>query len=99
MVIRIGGMRRKSRYKLKKEIRRRGKISFSRYFQRFDSGDRVNLVLEPSVHEGMFHARFFNKAGIIKSKRGFCYEVTINDRGKEKDLIIHPVHLKKVEGA
>lgn len=95
MVKRIGGTRRKSRDKLKKDIRRKGKISFSAYFQAYNIGDRVNLFLEPSVHEGMFHARFHMKSGVVKGKRGFSYEVSINDKGKEKMLIIHPIHLRK----
>ena len=100
MVMRKGGSRRKSRHKLKKDIRRKGKISFSSYFQAYAAGDKVHLVAEPSVHEGLFHRRFCMRAGIISGKRGFCYEVTINDGNKEKMLIVHPVHLKKdLQGA
>jgi large subunit ribosomal protein L21e len=95
MVKRIGGLRRKTRYKLRKEKRRRGKVSITRYFQSFNFGDRVYLSAESAVQKGMYHPRFMGKSGIIKSKRGKCYEVTINDLGKEKTLIIHPVHLRK----
>ena len=95
MVKRIGGMRRKTRYKFRKEKKLRGKISLTRYFQSFDDGDKVYLTLESSVHKGMYYPRFMGKTGIIKGKRGKCYEVSINDIGKEKTLIIHPVHLKK----
>ena len=95
MVKRIGGLRRKTRYKFRKEKRSRGKISMTRYFQSFNVGDRVYLGVEPSVQKGMYYPHFMGKSGIIKSKRGKCYEVTINDLGKEKTLIIHPVHLKK----
>jgi large subunit ribosomal protein L21e len=95
MVERIGGLRRKTRYKLRKEKRARGKISITRYFQSFNAGDRVYLDAEPAVQKGMYHPRFMGKTGIIKGKRGRCYEVAINDIGKGKKLIIHPVHLKK----
>ena len=95
MVKRIGGLRRKTRYKFRKEKRNRGKISMTRYFQSFNAGDRVYLSIEPAVQKGMYHPRFMGKSGIIKSKRGKCYEVTINDLGKEKTLVIHPVHMKK----
>ncbi len=37
------------------------------------------------------------KSGVVKAKQGFCYLVTHNDRGKEKDLIVHPVHMKRIE--
>lgn len=94
MVRKIGGPRRKSRYKLKKERREKGKISVSRFMQSFEAGQRVNLSIEPSIHKGAYHLRFIGKTGIIKGKRGNCYEVCIHDGGKEKLLIVHPVHLK-----
>ncbi len=96
MVTRKGGFRRKTRYKLRKQKRNRGKISLSNYFQSFNAGDRVSLCAEPAVQKGMYHPRFMGKSGVIKSKRGNCYEVTINDGGKEKMIIVHPVHLKMV---
>lgn len=95
MVKRIGGLRRKTRYKLRKEKRNRGKISITRYFQSFDVGDRIYLGAEPAVQKGMYHPRFMGKSGIIKGKRGKCYKVAISDFGKEKTLIVHPVHLRK----
>src|SRR3989338_2484348 len=95
MVTRKGGIRRKTRYKFRKEKRQRGKISMTRYFQTFQSGDRIFLDVEPAVQKGMYHPRFMGRAGIIKRMRGRCYEITINDLGKEKTLLVHPVHLKK----
>ncbi len=95
MVKRIGGIRRKTRYRFRKEKRGRGKISITRYFQSFNLGDKVYLSVESSVQKGMYHPNFMDKVGVIKGKRGKCYEVLINDIGKEKTLIVHPVHLKK----
>ena len=94
MAKRIGGLKRKSRYKLKKERRQKGKVSISRFMQTFKPGQRVNLSIDPSFHKGSYHTRFVGKTGIIKGARGRCYEVTINDKGKEKLLIIHPIHIK-----
>ncbi|MEK6983134.1 MAG: 50S ribosomal protein L21e [Nanoarchaeota archaeon] len=95
MVTRIGGFRRKTRYKFRKEARNRGKISMTRYFQTFGLGDRVQLIVEPAVQKGMYFPRFMGKSGIIKGKSGRCYKVSINDLGKEKTLVVHPVHLRK----
>lgn len=89
-----GGSKRKSRYKLKKERRTKGKISVSRYMQTFDMGQKVHLILESSLHKGEFHLRFMGKTGTVKGVRGKCYEVAIDDKGKEKMLLIHPVHLR-----
>lgn len=95
MVMRIGGMRRKTRYKLKKEVRQKGKISLQKYFQSFDIGEQVYLLAEPAVQKGMYHPRFFGKAGTVSGKRGRCYQVAIQDGGKNKTLLVHPVHLKR----
>jgi len=96
MVKRTGGLRRKTRYKFRKEKRRRGKISFTEYFKSFNIGDKVYLSAEPCVQKGMYHPRFMGRWGTIKNKRGKCYEVAINDLGKDKTLLVHPVHLKRV---
>ncbi len=95
MVMRIGGLRRKTRYKLKKEIRQKGKISISRYFQPFAEGDKVYLGAEPAVQKGFYHPRFFGKSGVVIGKRGSCYQVEISDLGKQKSVLVHPVHLRK----
>ena len=94
MVTRIGGSKRKSRYKLRKEIRSKGKISVSRFMQTFEVGERVHLSIEPSLPKGSYHHRFIGKTGIVRGSRGRCFEVAVRDGGKEKLLIIHPVHLK-----
>lgn len=95
MVQRTGSFRRKTRSKLKKNIRKKGKISISKYFQKFQEKDKVRLNAEPAIQKGMYFPRFHNKTGVIKGKKGRCYEVQIKDGKKPKTLIIHPVHLKK----
>lgn len=96
MVKRIGKGRRKTRHAMRKNIRKKGKISISSYFQEFKEGDKVALKAEPAVQKGMYFRRFHGQTGIIKGKTGKCYEVMLKDRGKQKMLIVHPVHLKKV---
>jgi large subunit ribosomal protein L21e len=93
---RIGGFRRKSRHKFKKNIRQKGKISLKKYLQTFKEGDKVQLIVEPSVHKGMYFPKFISKIGIIKKKIRKCYELVIKDKNKEKILIAHPVHLKRI---
>ena len=91
---RVGGFRRRTRHKLQKSIREKGKISVTRYLQKLEVGQRVLLKAEPAVHGGMYHPRFHAKTGIVKGKRGSCYIVEIDDQGKHKELIVHPVHLR-----
>lgn len=95
MAKRVGGFRRKTRSKLKKNVRERGKISIRKYFQSFNIGDKVILKAEPAVQKGMYFPRYHAKHGVVKGKAGKCYEVMINDQKKEKTLIVHPVHLKR----
>jgi len=95
MVKRIGGFRRKTRYKLKKNIRGKGKLPIRKYLQEFDLQAKVILKAEPSVQKGMYVPRFHGKVGIVTGKKGKCYEVKISDGKKEKTLIVHPVHLIK----
>ena len=95
MAKRIGGMRRKTRYKFSKERREKGKVSMTDYFQTFNVGDRVYLGVEPAIQKGMYHPRFMGKSGLVTGKKGRCYEITIKDINKEKMLVVHPVHLKR----
>jgi len=93
---RIGGSRRKTRHLLKKDKHKRGKISLVRYLQNFNMGDKVQLSMEPAVQSGMYHPRFYGRIGVVQSKQGKCYEVLITDGSKQKTLIVHPVHLRRM---
>ena len=97
MVKKIGGFRRKTRQKLSKPRRSKGKISVKKFFQIFEEGDKVVMNAEPAVQKGMYFPRFHGKVGIIKKKIGKCYKLLIKDNKKEKTLIVHPIHLKKVK--
>lgn len=96
MAQRIGGFRRKTRNKLKKNIRTKGKISIKKYLQVLKNGEKVLLKAEPAVQKGMYFPRYHGRSGTIVGKKGKCYEVKILDGKKPKVLIIHPIHLKKI---
>ncbi len=97
MVKRIGTSRTASRYKLRKNVRERGKISITKFLREFKENDRVVLKAEPAYQKALYHMRFHGRIGRIVRKRGRCYEVAIRDGKKEKIVIVHPVHLKKVQ--
>ena len=96
MVTRNGGARRKTRAKFSKNYKTHGKISQRRYLQVLAAGDKVALYAEPAVNEGIYFRRFHGKIGVVSKKLGSCYEVVINDKHKEKHLIVHPVHLRRI---
>ncbi|MEM4511316.1 MAG: 50S ribosomal protein L21e [Nanopusillaceae archaeon] len=95
MVDRKGkGSRRKSRDKLSRNIRERGKIKIRNILREFKIGDTVSIVIDPSYHKGMPHPKFHGSTGKVINKRGDCYEVLVKDKDKEKIIIVHPAHLR-----
>jgi len=95
MVTRLSGVQKRAKRKLTKPTRRKGKVSFTKYFQELNEGDKVSLRVESAVRKGIYPMQFHNKVGVVRAKKGKCYEVSIMDGSKEKLLHIHPVHLAK----
>ncbi len=95
MVDKAGGFRSKTRHKLQKRARDRGKVSITKMLQKFSKGDRVLIKQEPAVHKGMPHPKYKSKVGTVVKTQGKCYVVAIKDGGKTKYMISAPVHLVK----
>lgn len=96
MAKRIGGARRKTRGWTRKNVRKKGKLSLTKYFQTFNQGDKVLLKIEPAVQGGLYPRRLHGKTGVVDGERGRCYFVNVNDQGKDKKLIVHPAHLERL---
>lgn len=95
MVDRVGGFRRNTRYKMRKNVSQKGKVSLRKFLQSFEVGDAVKLSAEPAYQKGMYFPRFYGKVGKVSKKVGTCYEVKIMDFTKEKTVVVHPVHLDR----
>jgi|SRR3989338_792164 len=95
---RIGGSRRKSRHKLSRPSRSKGKLTLTRYFQTLSIGERVCLKVSPNFNEGIYHMRFHGLSGVVVGKSGRYCKVRIKDGNKHKEFIVHPVHLIKLQG-
>jgi large subunit ribosomal protein L21e len=95
MVTRVGTSRTKTRHLMKKPYKKKGKISLTKYFAKYNTGDRVILKAEPAVQKGLYFLRYHGKMGTIEGKQGNCYKVQIKDRKKQKTMIVHPVHLQR----
>ena len=80
----------------KKKIRTKGKLQFSRYFQKFKEGEVVAVVKESALSSN-FPSRLQGRTGCVESKRGRAYMVKIKDQDKEKKFLIEPIHLKKIK--
>ena len=61
--------------------------------RKYTLGDKVAVILEPSVQRGRPHRRFHGKTGTIMGKRGRSYLVSLKDMGREKLIIVRPEHL------
>ena len=96
MANRKGGFRRGTRYKFMKPIRAKGKISQRNFFQKLEEGDKVQLKAETAYQKGMYYPRYHGMVGVVEGKSGTCYNVKIKDHNREKTLIVHPVHLRKL---
>lgn len=96
MVTRVGGSRRKTRAKLSRPLRQRGKIPLTAILQTFKDGEKVQLLANSYQQSGMFHPNYHGKFGTIVKNQGTCYHVAIMDGNKKKTLIVHPVHLKRM---
>lgn len=82
----------------KKNIRTKGKLSFSEYFKELKEGDIVSVKKELSVTSS-FPERLQGRTGTVESKRGKAYIIRLNDLNKEKRYLIEPIHLKKLKTA
>ena len=97
MVKRSRGLRNKTRYKLKRKFGERGLSPITRSLQKFQEGDKANIVIDPSIHKGQPHPRFHGLTGTVVGLQGKAYLVSIRDGKKAKTLIIRPEHLKKAK--
>ena len=80
----------------RKSVRTRGKISFSRYFAKFNEGDSVAYVEEKSINSNI-PKRLQGRTGKIFGMKGKSYIVKMKDQTKEKTYLIEPVHLRKIQ--
>ena len=88
------GPRKKTRYKYKKALRKRGLGPVTSVIQTFDTGQKVHIVTDPSVHAGMPHRRFHGKTGTVIGKRGRSWILEIKDGKATKTVIARSQHLK-----
>ncbi|MBE6528358.1 MAG: 50S ribosomal protein L21e [Thermoplasmata archaeon] len=87
------GTRTKTRNKLKKSVRARGLSPITKAFQTFETGEKVNIIIDPSVHKGMPFSRFHGLTGVVVGERGAAYEVSVKDGNKTKMVVARPEHL------
>lgn len=88
------GQRKKTRYKYKKDLRKRGMAPVTSIIQEFEEGQKVHVVVDSSVQKGMPHRRFHGRTGQIIGKQGRAWVLEINDGRSIKTVVARPQHLK-----
>ncbi len=89
------GTRTKTRTLLQKKPRARGLSPITKAFQSFEEGEKVNIIIDPSVHKGMPFSRFHGLTGVVTGQRGAAFEVSVKDGNKTKIVVARPEHLVK----
>ena len=80
-----------------KKPKDKGKINIRGLLQSFKEGDRVQLIADPTNQKkGLFNLKFYGRMGIIKGKQGKSYKVAVKEQSKVKEILAHPVHLKRL---
>lgn len=91
------GYRHRTRKMFRKNIRERGLVpSLSLLMVDYNVGDKVHIIVNPSIHKGMPHRRYHGKTGEVIGRRGRCYIVKTIVGSKEKILFVRPEHLRPV---
>ena len=79
---------------MKKKPRKRGLPPLGRILTEYKPGDKVDIVIEPSVQKGAPHRRFHGKTAVIEGRRGNAYLIRVRDGNKFKTVIARPEHIK-----
>ena len=87
------GFRRKTRSLLKRKPRERGKTGLSKILYEYETGEKVVVKIDPSVHKGMPHRRYHGRIGVIVNKRGRSYVVNVTQGKAVKEIIVRPEHI------
>ncbi len=90
------GYRSGTRNLLKKHIRERGLPPLSRILRTYEPGDKVSIIIDPSIHKSQPHKRFHGKVGTVLERRGRAYVVSVKIGNSSKTLISRPEHLRPI---
>lgn len=83
---------------MSKRVRERGMSSLSKMLVDYEVGQRVDIVINPSVHKGMPHRRYQGRTGVVAGKRGRGVIVDVKLGNATKTLVIRPDHLQPSRG-
>ncbi|MGP3667076.1 MAG: 50S ribosomal protein L21e [Candidatus Bathyarchaeota archaeon] len=97
MVQKSKGFRSQTRLLLRKKRRERGLRPLGYLLVEYKTGDKVQILIDPTTHKGEPHRRYHGKIGVVLGRRGKAYIVKVMDGGKERKIITLPEHLREVK--
>ena len=87
------GFRSRTCRLLRRKPRERGKTGLSKMLYEYKPGEMVVVKIDPSVHKGMPHRRYFGKIGTVINKRGGSYLIGVKQGEALKEIIVRPEHI------
>ncbi len=89
------GLRAQTRHIFSKKPRDRGLSPITRSLQVFEKGEKASIKIDPSIHKGQPHKRYYGLTGTVMGMQGKAILVKIRDGNAHKTLIVAPEHLRK----
>ena len=97
MSITGNGLHKRSRKRLKLDIKERGKVDIKKALQSFEVGDKVIVDPDSRVQRNLPQRSFFGSVGVIIQKKGKAYTVEVKQQGSRlKRIDLLPVHIKRL---
>ncbi|MFX0062279.1 MAG: 50S ribosomal protein L21e [Candidatus Hermodarchaeota archaeon] len=94
MVRKSKGTRFRTRNVFRKSPRKRGNPPLGRLMINYNTGDKVTIIVEPSVQKGMPHRRFHGKVCEVIGQRGQAVILKARDGNATKTLFVRKEHLR-----
>ncbi len=94
------GKRAKTRSKFS---RKGSKTTVNKHVIQIPGNSKVQIKTDGSYNKSLPNSRHHGKTGTVlgekenPTRQGTHYKIIISDRGKSKEVLIHPVHLKVLE--
>jgi large subunit ribosomal protein L21e len=97
MSITGNGLHKRSRKRLKLDIKERGKVNIKKALQSFELGDKVIIDPDSRIQRNLPQRSFFGAVGKVVEKKGKAYTVEVKQQGDcLKRIDVLPVHIKRL---
>jgi len=78
----------------RKKVRQRGLPSLGKYLQPYKVGNKVDIIIDPSIQKGQPHYKFHGRTGTIVEQRGRAYVIKLRIGKKDFYVISRPEHMR-----